>query len=56
MREGQLMGIMLSLQEVTKIYPGAEHIKAVVYRESLATQKMGWHRLSRRVNKMKKFS
>ena len=23
------MGIMLSLQEVTKIYPGAEHIKAV---------------------------
>jgi len=23
------MGTMLSLQEVTKIYPGAEHIKAV---------------------------
>ncbi|MBW2671578.1 MAG: ATP-binding cassette domain-containing protein, partial [Deltaproteobacteria bacterium] len=23
------MGIMLSLQEVTKIYPGAEHIKAI---------------------------
>ena len=24
----------------------------VAYRNSLATQKMGWHRLSRRVNKM----
>jgi hypothetical protein len=24
----------------------------VAYRDPLATQKMGWHRLSRRVNKM----
>jgi hypothetical protein len=35
---------------------GVKDLAVVVYAESLTTQQMRYHRLSRRVNKMKKIS